>query len=92
MTAVALLLSAGCTTIIDIEGVDWQRANTTIQQETFDEVECARETVDAGDLPDTVVGGIVDAFVVPLEDRRRVRAYERCMMAKGYTPVEKDKR
>lgn len=82
---VALL--AGCTRVIDISGAEWRRSGAGIQQVTFDEVECARDTVDAGDLPDTIVGGIVDAFVVPLEDRRRGAAYDRCMLTKGYEPV-----
>jgi hypothetical protein len=84
---VIVALLAGCTRVIDVSGVEWRRANVSIQQVTFDEVECARDTVDAGDLPDTIVGGIVDAFVVPLEDRRREAAYDRCMLAKGYEPV-----
>jgi len=64
MVGVALL--SGCTRVLDISGTDWGRANTSIQQETWDEVECARETENAGDLPDTIFGGMVDMIVVPL--------------------------
>ena len=87
MVVVTLLLLTGCTRVIDISGTEWRRDNTSIQQETFDEVECARATENAGDLPDTIVGGIVDAIVLPLEDRRRGAAFDRCMVAKGYAPV-----
>ena len=84
---VGVVLLFGCTRGIDIAGVEWNRANTTLAQETWDEVECARETEREGRLPDTIVGGVADAIVAPLEDSRRGSAYDRCMMAKGYTPV-----
>lgn len=87
LMVVGLLLLTGCTRVLDITGTEWRRANTSIQQETFDEVECARATERDGDLPDTIVGGIIDTFVVPLEDARRGAAYDRCMVAKGYAPV-----
>jgi hypothetical protein len=87
MVVVTLLLLTGCTRVIDISGAEWRRANTSIQQETFDEVECARATENAGDLPDTIVGGLADAIVLPLEDRRRGAAFDGCMVAKGYAPV-----
>ena len=87
LTMVGLVLLSGCTRVIDIAGVEWSRANTSLQQETLDEVDCARETESAGDMPETIIGGIADAIVVPMEDARRGAAYDRCMMAKGYTPV-----
>ena len=83
---VIVALLAGCTRVIDIAGVEWRRSGVSIQQVTFDEVECARETLYAGDLPGTIVGGIADAIVVPLEDRRRGAAFDRCMIARGYEP------
>jgi hypothetical protein len=82
-----LVVITGCTRVLDISGSEWKRANTPIRDVTWDEVECARETEGKGDLPDTIVGGIIDAVVVPLEDARRGGAYDRCMRAKGYTPV-----
>lgn len=82
-----VVLLAGCTRIIDISGSAWSRPATTISQVTWDQVECARATEGAGDLPDTIVGGIADAVVVPIEDRRREAAYDRCMAGKGYTRV-----
>jgi len=87
LMVVGLGLLSGCTRVIDISGSDWRRADTSIQQETFDEVECARTTEKAGDLPDTFVGGLADLIVVPLEDRRRGAAYDRCMIDRGYSPV-----
>jgi hypothetical protein len=91
LAAVVVLLS-GCTRVLDIAGVEWKRANTSLQQETLDEVECVRETEGAGDLVDTVVGGLADLVVVALEERRRGAAYDRCMVAKGYAPVESGQR
>jgi len=84
---VGALLLTGCTRVLDVAGDDWNRANTSIQQETFDEVECARVTEPLARNPDTIVGGIVDTFMVPLADRRRGAAYDRCMREKGYSPV-----
>jgi hypothetical protein len=78
--------------VLDIAGVEWKRANTSLQQETLDEVECVRETEGAGDLVDTVVGGLADLVVVVLEERQRGAAYDRCMVAKGYAPVESGQR
>jgi hypothetical protein len=87
LLAAAVVLLSGCTRVLDIAGVEWTRANTSLQEETLDEVECVRETEGAGDLVDTVVGGLADAVVVVLEERRRGAAYDRCMVAKGYAPV-----
>ena len=50
-------------------------------------MECARGSDHAGDLPDTVIGGIADTIVVPIEDARRGAAYDRCMEKKGYARV-----
>src|SRR5215208_4161682 len=89
--AMSLLLGvivlSGCTRVLDISGVEWRRANTAIQEETWDEVECARSTEYAGDLPDTIIGGIADMIVVPLDDSRRAAAFDRCMVGKGYQRV-----
>lgn len=87
LMVVGLVLLSGCTRVLDIAGTEWSRANTSLQQETWDEVECARDTEEAGDLLNYIVGGVVDAIVVPLEDARRGAAYDRCMIAKGYSPV-----
>ena len=75
---------AGCTRVLDVSGSDWRRANASIQQVTYDEVECARASEPAGKLPDTIVGGVADMIVVPLEDRLRGAAYDGCMRERGY--------
>ena len=84
---VIVALLAGCTRVIDVSGAEWSRTGASIYQVTLDEVECARDTVYAGDLPDNFVGGVIDAFVLPAEDRRRGEAYDRCMRSKGYEKV-----
>jgi hypothetical protein len=81
------LLLAGCTRILDVSGSEWRKTNSSIQQVTYDEVECARASEHAGDLPETIVGGILDKVIRPLEDRRRGAAYDRCMRARGYEAV-----
>lgn len=86
LLAVAVVL-VGCTRILDIAGVEWRKANATIQQVTYDEVECARATESAGKLPDTIVGGVADMIVRPMEDRRRGAAYDECMRSRGYEHV-----
>lgn len=92
LLAVGVILLSGCTRVLDIAGTEWKRPNTLLAQETLDEVECVRDTENAGDLPDTIVGGIADAVVVPLEDKRRGAAYDRCMVAKGYSSVNSETR
>lgn len=91
LVVVGVVLS-GCTRVLDISGTEWRRGTTTIQQETWDEVECARDTEYAGDLPDTIVGGLADMIVVPLEDSRRGAAFDRCMVAKGYERIAAEPR
>ena len=83
LVAVGLLLT-GCTRVLDVSGNEWRRANTSIQQITLDEVDCARASERDGDLPDTFVGGIVDEVIVPLEDVLRSASYDRCMRKLGY--------
>lgn len=85
--AVVVLLS-GCTRVLDIAGEEWKRANTSIQQETSDEMDCARDSEPAGKHTETFIGGLADMIVVPLEDRRRGAVYDRCMVAKGYARVD----
>ena len=84
---IGMVLLAGCTRVIDIAGTEWRRPNTTHPQITWDQVECARATEGAGDLPDTIVGGVADAIVVLMEDHRRAAAYDRCMLDKGYSHI-----
>lgn len=83
LLAVVMLLAA-CTRVLDVSGTEWRRANSSIQQITFDEVECARDSEHKGDLPPTIVGGILDKVIRPLEDWKRGAAYDRCMRERGY--------
>ena len=87
LLVVTLVVLAGCTRVLDISGSEWRKANASIQQVTYDQVECARATERAGDLPDTIVGGLADAIVRPMEDRKRGAAYDECMRSRGYEPV-----
>ena len=87
MSILLLLLLSGCTRVLDVSGTDWRRQGASFQQVTLDEVECARSSDHAGDLPHAIVGGIIDKIVVPLEDVRRGAAYDRCMEKKGYGRV-----
>ena len=82
-----LMVLTGCTRVLDIAGREWRKPGASIQQVTYDEVECARVTEKAGDLPDTIVGGVADAIVRPKEDRRRGAAYDSCMRERGYDQV-----
>jgi uncharacterized protein YceK len=86
LVAVGLLL-AGCTRVLDVSGKEWRRVDASIQQVTYDEVDCARASERAGDLPDRIVGGVADMVVLPLEDKRRGAAYDHCMRTRGYEPV-----
>jgi len=90
MKAVSLLLTllvfAGCTRVLDISGSDWRRDKTSIQQETLDEMECARNSEFDG-IRWTFVGGVVDAVRLPIEDMTRGARYDSCMEKKGYTRV-----
>ena len=70
--------------VLDVSGTEWRRANTSFQQVTYDETECARASEHAGDMPWTIVGGIVDMVVVPLGDKLRGASYDRCMHGRGY--------
>jgi hypothetical protein len=90
MKVVSLLLAvlalAGCTRVLDISGSDWQRDRTSIQQETLDEMECARNSEFRG-VSWTVVGGLIDAVRLPIEDATRGARYDSCMERKGYARV-----
>jgi hypothetical protein len=86
LLAVLLALLTGCTTIYDLSGSDWTKPDTIIQQTTQDEMECVREAREAGWTPDLIVGGVVDAVRIGIEESQRRSAYQRCMLARGYQP------
>jgi hypothetical protein len=77
---------AGCTTKYDLSGADWTKPGMGIQVVTLDEIECVRETREAGSTPDLIVGGLADVGRAVFEERQRSGAYQRCMRARGYQP------
>ena len=87
--AIALLALgtlAGCSTKYDLSGGDWTKPGTTIQEVTYDEMECVRAAREAGYTPDLIVGGLADVGRYFVEERQRGGAYWNCMQARGYQP------
>jgi outer membrane lipoprotein SlyB len=83
----ALATLAGCSTKYDLSGSDWTKASgNTVQDVTYDEMECVRNAREAGGTPDLIVGGLVDVGRYVVEERQRASAYRSCMEAKGYQP------
>ena len=83
-----LVALAGCgTTQFDINGREWTKAGAQFNQTTQDEMECARQAVDARPFPDTFVGGIPDVVVVYMQDAKMKSDYARCMAGRGYQPA-----
>ena len=82
----ALVILAGCSTKYDLSGSDWKKASSTIQEVTYDEMECVRNAREAGVTPDLIVGGVVDLGRYVFEERQRTASYRGCMEAKGYQP------
>lgn len=78
------LVAAGCAGPLDLSGAAWSRPDTSIQQVTQDERDCASQAAEAGWTPDLVVGGIVDAVRFGIAEGRRTGVYHQCMTAKGY--------
>jgi len=83
----AAILVAGCTTRFDIGGGEWAKPGAQIAQTTFDEMECARVSVDARAFPDTIVGGLADVVTAKIQDIKMSRDFDRCMSARGYQPA-----
>lgn len=83
----AAILVAGCTTRFDIAGSEWTKPGAQIPQTTFDEMECARVSVDARAFPDTIVGGLADIVAAKVQDIKMSRDFDRCMNARGYQPA-----
>lgn len=83
--ATAALL-AGCTTRLDIGGAEWAKPGAQMPQVSQDEMECARQAVDARLTPETAVGGLADIVVARLQDIQMSSIFNRCMAGKGYQP------
>ena len=85
--AASLVIFAGCAPHFDIGGGDWTRPGAHVQQTTLDEMECARTASRAYGTPDLVVGGLVDAVRVKIENGQMSGAFSECMRSKGYQPA-----
>lgn len=81
---VLAVVTAGCVRPLDLSGSAWSRPDTSFQQVTQDERDCASKAGDAGWTPDLVVGGIVDAVRFGVAESTRSGVYDHCMTAKGY--------
>jgi hypothetical protein len=78
----ALVALTGCTTIHDPS--DWTRPAATVQQITYDDMECERQSRDIPGTPDLIVGGVVDVPRIAIENGQREHIYTRCMNDRGY--------
>jgi outer membrane lipoprotein SlyB len=87
--AIALLALgtlAGCSAKYDLSGAEWTKPGTTVQEVTYDEMECVRGTREVERTADLVVGGLADVGRYLVEERQRKSAYQGCMQARGYQP------
>lgn len=83
MVALAALVAlTGCTTIHDPS--EWTKPAATVQQITYDEMECERQSRDIRGTPDLIVGGVVDIPRIIIENGQREHIYTRCMKDRGY--------
>jgi hypothetical protein len=78
----AVVALSGCTTVHD--PADWTKTAVTMQQLTFDEVECERLSRDIPGTYDLIVGGIVDVPRIVIENGQREHIYSDCMRERGY--------
>jgi hypothetical protein len=85
LVLVTALFLAGCT--LDLEAAKWTKPAMMAQQVTASEIECARQTFEIGPGPDLVVGGLVDVGRLFLLETRQARAFDACMISRGYARV-----
>jgi hypothetical protein len=83
----AAVLLAGCTTRFDVGGGEWTKSGAQLPQTSQDEMDCARDAVDARPFPDTIVGGLADIAAARLQDIKMNRDFARCMTSRGYQPT-----
>ena len=83
----AAVLVAGCTARFDVGGSKWTKPGVQLPQTTQDEMDCARDAVDARPFPDTIVGGLADVAVARYQDVKMNRDFARCMTSRGYQPT-----
>lgn len=87
LALIALAGLAGCAVHPDLAGTQWSRPGAMLQDVTLDEVDCARRAHEAADTPDLILGGVLDAVRLAVEDGQRRTAFRRCMVDRGYEPV-----
>lgn len=77
-----LLALPACTTIHDPS--DWTKPAATMQEVTFDDMECERASRDIPGTFDPIVGGVADIPRIMIENGQREHTYTRCMKDRGY--------
>lgn len=82
LTLAALVALSGCTTVHDPG--EWSKSAASVQQITFDDMECERQSRDIPGTPDLIVGGVVDIPRIAIENGQREHIYTRCMHERGY--------
>ena len=84
----ALALFGGCTAAFDVAGIEWTRPDTSYSQITLDQTECARAAYEAGATPDLLLGGLLDAARLAVENGAQANSFRDCLTARGYQRVE----
>lgn len=80
----AVVALSGCITTTVHDPSHWAKPAATVQQVTFDDMECERQSRDIPGTPDLIVGGIVDIPRIHIENNQREDIYTRCMKDRGY--------
>ena len=83
----ALVALSACTTVHD--PAEWSKPAASMQQITFDDMECERLSRDIPGTPDLIVGGVVDIPRIAIEHGQREHIYTRCMTDRGYNKGER---
>jgi hypothetical protein len=78
----AVVALSACTTVHDPS--NWTKPAVTMQEVTFDDMECERQSREIPGTPDLIVGGIVDIPRIAIEHAQREHIYTRCMKDRGY--------
>jgi len=73
LVLLAAMLAAGCA--LDLEAAKWQKPQTTSQQVTAVEQGCARQAFQIGPGWDLVLGGMVDAVRLGVQEARQASPY-----------------
>jgi hypothetical protein len=90
LTLAALVALGACTTVHDPG--DWSKPAASVQQITFDDMECERQSREIAGTPDLIVGGVVDIPRIAIEHGQREHIYTRCMTDRGYEKKSQEAR